>query len=330
MILMAAFSVAKIHALELPVFALASGSYRSSLYPDREGRKLDWEGRYFYSMGIDSLHIEPFTLDLEVESEARLDGYHPVIQTFVLGWQNKGHLLELGTDGIGIGADYWFAQQNIAHYAYDGWLFEAARLNALSYTYSKPCFGARIALGGNQLSLATALAEVVQKSPKHEFNTGLRATVSDTHWRTPSLIASLGYKHNSRAVSIKTDLMAKEVFKEKDRPSRREYAAAGELCYQLSSSFRFMLGAVYELREFAPKKTAELNAGIHYQLRPLILHAVYQISSHDEALLQSAELKLSWPFYERCRIELGYRFNYGPYDEIRHDLLVQSVLRFDF
>ncbi|MBP7194387.1 MAG: hypothetical protein KBA79_01045 [Candidatus Cloacimonetes bacterium] len=317
-------------ALDIPVFARAATSNQSSWYPDREGRSLDWDEKYLFAVGIDSLRQADFGLDLEIRAEERLDSFHPVIHTFLLSWVKNSHSLELGTQNIGLASAYDFARRFVAYHAYDGWLFEATRLNAVGYGYHHGFLDITARLGGNQISRGIALLGIGLTPYNQEISAGIRATVSDSHWHSPSLISNLKLKLDLDAFSHNTDLMMKQVLPHNDRPAREEYALASEIAYRFSPRFSFVAGGLYEEREFAPRRISEFHTALDWSFGKLTLSPCFSSKTLTDSREDSYGALLRWAPLPQVRCDLVYKYETGPYDENRHVFAVQTDLRFDF
>lgn len=317
-------------AVDVPVFAKAVTSNQCGWYPDRIGRTLDWDEKYLLSLGIDSLRVTPFGLDLEIGVNEQLDGYRPVIETFLLSWEKESHRLELGTRKTGLGKGYRFAERFVSYPAYDSHLFENDRFNSVSYIWKQRSLSAGAALGGNQLSRGMAIANLAYKAFGQEIEADLRATVSDSHWRSPSLIANLRLMIDLGDFSQRVDMMLKEVPAYNHRPKRQEHAFATEIVYRFTSSTDIAVGGLYEERESVPRSRSELHTSIQQSIGVFQVSPGFSSVIVDQGGESSYNLLINWKPVPQSDIGLVYKFQKGPYDEIRHLFAVQTALRFDF
>ena len=271
-----------------------------------------------------------FGLDLEIGVNEQLDGFRPVIETFLLSWEKESHRLELGTRKIGLGKGYRFSGRFVEYPAYEGYLFENDRFNSASYTWTHGNLSAGAALGGNQLSRGMATANLAYNAFGQEIGAGLRATVSDSHWRSPSLIANLRLMIELGAFSQRVDLMFKEVPAYNHRPERQEHAFATEIVYRFTPSTDVAVGGLYEARESVPRSRSELHTSIQQSFGVFQISPGFSSVIVDQGEENSYNLLVNWKPVPQSDIGLVYKYLKGPFDEIRHLFAVQTALRFDF
>jgi len=317
-------------AVDIPVFASAATFNQVSWHPDRPGRELGWDEKYLLSAGIDSLRVAKFGLDMEIRTEESLDCLRPVLKTFLLSWNNGPQWVSMGSQVIGIGEAYSFAHRFVSHYAYDAYLFEPARFNALAYGYHRGMLSMEAALGGNQISRGMLKTDFTLKPHGQELSTGIRATVSDARWHSPSLIVNLGWKLDLEKFSHRTDLMWKQVLAHKDQPARKESAFATEFCYQMLTSTGFSVGGTFAEHEFAPRRKSEFYASIHHVLGKISISPGYSSIRMDTEHEDSFNALIGWELNRDFTLGFCYEYGFGPAEDTRHGFAIQTDLRVNF
>lgn len=316
-------------AIELPVFAFIASSNQGSVYPGRTDREYEYTEQYRFGIGTDSLQVAGLSLDFEIRAFNKLDQYIPYIHTFELGWQRDRHKISVGTQSIGIGGSYSFADRDVMHPAFGGWLFESRRFNSVSFIYGSPNKNTSFALGGNQASRLMSKAAIHVQTLCHNLDAGVIANISDPHWHSPSLTTNLHYKYSYKELALKADLMAKKVLPYKDRPQPWEYAAAWEADIPILQTAQLCVASLYEDRAFAPKQRWELHSWFNKELGSLTVSPGYSIYAINSDTIQSLNASLSWKFYQQCRLELIYKHNLDTFAGSHHDLALQTLLYFN-
>jgi len=131
------------------------------------------------------------------------------------------------------------------------------------------------------------------------------------------------------AFTQRADLIVKEVMAHKDRPARQEYALATEIAYQLSSGLGFSAGGLYEEREFAPRRKSEFHTALDWRRGKLSLSPYFATAMVNDNREESYGAILSLRPFPNGNLGLIYKYETGPYDEIRHVIAIQTDLRFD-
>lgn len=316
-------------AMELPLWAKAASSYQGTWYPDRQGLDLEWQGKYLFSIGVDSLRYGPLSLNCEIDAREQVDGFVPTLNKLQISWHRERHTITLGTQGIGIGRDYWFTERDVMHPAYQGWMWESTRLHSVDYTFNHSPWQSNLAFGGNQSARAMVNAELEYQTNSHTLGAGIRGSTSDSHWHSPSLIGILKWQHHAPSHDIKADLMAKKVLPHQDKPAREEYAVAGAGVWRFAACWDLLTGAEYQHNEYAPKEFLGLHLALRHQWNAVDIMPIYSWQKLMGESIHSPGLQVNWHFYKECHLGLIYQHHLGPFKESRHALALQADLRFD-
>lgn len=309
--------------IDLPFYFSIKGANALIYHPQREPRPLKWDENYRADLGFEAVEYGDWDAELRLQVAQFLDRYQPFIHTLELGYTQGKHRLALGTNAIGIGENYW-PSSFLLYPHRNEFLFENARLNAISYTYKQDSFKLKAALGGNKLSQAMGLLAVEYKGLQMDF----RGTASDAHWNNPSLISHLGYSHQAAKLSFQADLMHKYVFAFSDRPERNEYALAAQAGYLLMPKCALSLAAVHEHREYAPCDAQEYHLAISKTWDKVTVSPYLAYRSTDECL--QSKLLTTYEFYPDARIGFAYGLGKPQNSDLYHEFILQADLALGF
>jgi len=309
--------------IELPFYFNIKGANALIYHPQREPRPLKWDENYQIDFGFETVEYGAWDARLRLQVAQYLDRYQPYIHTLELGYTRGKHRLALGTNAVGIGENYW--QNSFLLYPRKNeFLFENARLNAVSYDCKQGDLSLKAALGGNKLSQAMSLLALNYKGLQIDF----RGTASDVHWNNPSLISHLGYAHQASSFSFRTDLMYKSVFAFSDRPGRNEYALAAQASYLLLPECSVSVAATHEHREYAPFDAQEYHLAISKAWDKVTVSPYLAYRSTDECL--QSKLLTTYEYYPDARLGFVYGLSKPKNSDLYHEFILQADLALGF
>lgn len=280
------------------------------------------------SLGIHEYRLAEIELDWELKTRNALDEYQPQINVFKLSYHQDHHHFGAGTIPLGFGKDYWMQSRFISHSSPDDYLFELDRFNHFSYAHQFRDLYLESALGGNKLSQGIASLAADYTQANHNIKMDYRATVSDAHWHSPSLISHLGYCYLGTNWELKTLLVHKHVFEYKQRPQRNEYAYAAAGIWKLRKDCELGLGTLYEDRCFPPHHRREYHAYISKAWGKFKVSPGFYGSSVDQNC--QANILAEYSIFKDMTFGLGYALNKVPKERAYHEFSLQTDLSYRF
>jgi hypothetical protein len=317
-------------ALEIPFFISLSSSNNGFYYPDRIGKEIAWDERYYAGFGVDSLTFRCFTADLEINAVSIRDEFAPRIRTLELRYQ-IGHWSIAGkTSETGAGSGFAFQQRLVSEAAYDTYLFDRARFNGLEVIRNGSQSRTSVAFGGNTHNQAIARLDHSFYIPGGSVSGGVRLCARDTRWNTPSAFPVLSADYKAGSVTTKLVLAANLMPAFENEPARSEYFTAGEIVISVPWMTDITMGGSFAKREFYPFETWRMNLGITSKTGDIAISPVLDIQAMDDARSWKLLVLGEWEFALRNRIGFYYTYGFGNDVQKSHSVGLQSSLRFDF